>query len=209
MTIGLKITLIGSFTLAAFLNLVQFEISYAQHVQALNVPKPIALPISKITPLKRTPAVLSPTITPTVVSQILPASDQVTTMQFMLAKAGLKPEFANDYLKVQEATGTPWQLLAAVHKVETGQSGDTTRRSFAGAIGPMQFMPATFAHYAQDGNNDGVASISSLSDALLTAGRYLAAGGAIRGDYSSALFHYNHSSAYVGNVLTISRRLGL
>ena len=44
----------------------------------------------------------------------------------------------------------------------------------AGATGPMQFMPATFALYAADGDGNGTTDITNLSDSLLTAGRYLA-----------------------------------
>jgi len=133
----------------------------------------------------------------------------VAAAQAKLSAAGLKPAFAANYLAVQAQTGTPWQLLAAVHRIETGQSGDTTRSSYAGATGPMQFMPATFNHYALDGDGNGTKDIHDLDDALLTAGRYLAAGGAARGNYQTALFNYNHSNTYVANVLAIAHRLGL
>src|SRR5262249_38651869 len=123
--------------------------------------------------------------------------------------AGLNPVYAGLYLSVQQHTGTPWQVLAAVHHYETGQAGTTTRTSSAGATGPMQFLPATFARYAADGNGDGQADIHNLDDAMLTAGRYLAAGGAGRGQYSTALYHYNHSWSYVSRVLDLAHQLGL
>ena len=126
-----------------------------------------------------------------------------------LASAGLKPDFASLYLAAQTKTGTPWQLLAAVHHVETGQSGTTNRTSYAGATGPMQFMPLTFAHYALDGDGDGITDIDNVDDAVFTAGNYLRAGGADRGDYTTALFNYNHSYSYVDHVLAIARTLGL
>ncbi len=132
-----------------------------------------------------------------------------TTVADALSRAGLKPDYADLYVSVQARTGTPWQLLAAVHKVETGQSGDTAITSYAGATGPMQFMPATFAHYALVGDGDGTMQINGLCDSMLTAGRYLAAGGADKGKYSAALYNYNHSNAYVSKVLNIARRLGL
>ena len=96
-----------------------------------------------------------------------------------------------------------------MHYTETGQSDNTARRSYAGAVGPMQFMPATFAHYAQDGDGNGTKDITNFQDSLLTAGRYLAAGGADKGRYENALFNYNHSSVYVTHVLSIAHRLGL
>ncbi|GAC1602763.1 MAG: hypothetical protein NVS3B29_06400 [Candidatus Saccharimonadales bacterium] len=138
-----------------------------------------------------------------------PAADPVAAAQARLTTAHLKPDYAALYLAVQARTGTPWQLLAAVHQVETGGSGDTTRTSYAGAVGPMQFMPTTFAHYALDGDGNGTKSITSVDDAVMSAGNYLRAGGASEGRYSAALYNYNHSSAYVNNVLTIARRLGL
>lgn len=102
----------------------------------------------------------------------------------------------------------PWQILAAVHFVETRQSGDTTRTSYAGATGPMQFIPSTFAAYAVDGDGDGTASIYDLHDAIFTAAKYLAANGADRGNVRGALFRYNHSYSYVNRVLAIARSMG-
>ena len=92
---------------------------------------------------------------------------------------------------------------------ETGQRGDTTITSYAGAIGPMQFMPATFRAYSLDGDGDGVKSITDLDDAVFSGANYLRAGGADKGRYHTALYNYNHSNVYVGKVLTIARRLGL
>ena len=138
-----------------------------------------------------------------------PAPDPVTAAESKLSAAGLNPAYAGLYLSVQARTGTPWQLLAAVHMTETHQSGSTAIRSYAGAVGPFQFMPATWKVYALDGDNDGRTDITSLDDAALTAGRYLAAGGASHGSYTTALYHYNHSYTYVNHVLAIADRLGL
>ncbi|HSX01214.1 MAG TPA: lytic transglycosylase domain-containing protein [Candidatus Saccharimonas sp.] len=140
---------------------------------------------------------------------ILPSDTSVSQAATQLSAAGLDPAYASLYLGVQAQTGTPWQLLAAVHETETHQSGNTSRTSPAGATGPMQFLPATFRTYALDGDGDGHAVITNVNDAVLTAGRYLAAGGAARGDYRTALYHYNHSWSYVSHVLGIASRLGL
>lgn len=126
-----------------------------------------------------------------------------------LRSAGLKDTYADLYAAAAQATHTPWQLLAAVHQVETNQSGSTSRRSSAGALGPMQFMPATFARYGLDGNHDGQIDITNLDDAMYAAGNYLAANGAGQGRYSAALYAYNHSSVYVTNVSLWARKLGL
>lgn len=104
--------------------------------------------------------------------------------------------------------GVPWQILAAVHSVESGQSGDTARRSYAGATGPMQFLPSTFRAYAVDGDGDGVASIYSVVDSVYTAARYIAANIASTGSIQGALYRYNHSWSYVNKVLAIARSFG-
>ena len=126
-----------------------------------------------------------------------------------LTAAGLSPTYAATYLAAAHATGTPWQLLAAVHYAETRQAGSTNRRSYAGAIGPMQFLPATFQAYGLDGNHDGRTDITNLDDAMYAAGQYLSASGAGRGQYTAALLAYNHSATYAATVLTTARRLGL
>jgi hypothetical protein len=41
------------------------------------------------------------------------------------------------------------------------------------------------------------------------AGRYLGANGASKGNYSNALYHYNHSWSYVSTVTGIAKQLGL
>jgi soluble lytic murein transglycosylase-like protein len=127
----------------------------------------------------------------------------------ILAQNGFKPEFAAHYLDAQNRTGTPWQLTASVHKIESGQRGDTAVTSYAGAQGPMQFMPGTWRAYALDGDGDSQSKITDVDDAILTGANYLRAGGADRGDYTAALFTYNHSLAYVNKVLTLARQLGL
>jgi membrane-bound lytic murein transglycosylase B len=73
----------------------------------------------------------------------------------------------------------------------------------------MQFMPATFAHYAMDGDGNGTRDITDVDDAVMSAGRYLAANGAKSGNYTNALYQYNHSSSYVSTVRGIAARLGL
>lgn len=105
--------------------------------------------------------------------------------------------------------GIPWQLIEAVHEVESGKSGSTGKRSYAGATGPMQFMPGTWRSYAVDGDGDGDADITDLTDAIYTGARYLANSGADEGRIDDALFNYNHSAAYVNKVKSIAIEIGL
>jgi hypothetical protein len=101
--------------------------------------------------------------------------------------------------------GLSWTVLAAIGQVESGH-GRNSSTSSAGAMGPMQFEPATFRAYAVDGDGDGVASIQSPPDAIYTAARYLCANGAGRGAgaLSAAIFRYNHAGWYVATVLRLA-----
>ena len=71
-------------------------------------------------------------------------------------------------------------------------------------MGPMQFLPGTWARYASDGDGDGVADPQNLYDATLAAARYLCSGGLNLRDQSqvmAAILRYNNSMPYAQNVL--------
>ncbi len=101
--------------------------------------------------------------------------------------------------------GMSWTLLAAIGQVESGH-GANTSSSYAGAQGPMQFLPSTFASYAVDGDGDGVTDIQSPDDAVFSAAHYLCANGAGRGEEATAraIWHYNHADWYVALVLKLA-----
>jgi membrane-bound lytic murein transglycosylase B len=216
MQINLKTIILMSSLVAGGLNLVQFlssnqqrqtalEPNYAYAGAAPSTPGPAVNKLAQPAAALPQPAAAATPATPPA-----PASSPTeAAAAAKLSAAGLNPTWAGLYLSVSQQTGVPWQLLAAVHRVETGQSGTTSRTSYAGATGPMQFMPATFNHYAVDGNGDGIKDIHNIDDAMLTAGRYLAAGGAAKGQYSTALYNYNHSWSYVSKVTGIAKQLGL
>lgn len=112
----------------------------------------------------------------------------------------------------------PWTVLAAVGATETGhgarRGGDGTwvsldraaMTSSAGAIGPMQFLPSTWAQYGVDAptSGDGVADVWDPADAAFGAANLLCASGARVGDTPAALFAYNHSQAYVHRVAALA-----
>jgi membrane-bound lytic murein transglycosylase B len=106
-----------------------------------------------------------------------------------------------------QCPGLSWTVLAAIGQVESGHGRDTST-SYAGAMGPMQFLPATFASYAVDGNHDGVTDIMNPDDAIFTAAHYLCANGANRGPDAlyQAIWHYNHADWYVQMVLTLAKQ---
>lgn len=140
-------------------------------------------------------------------------------------------EFLPVYQAAEERYGVPWNLLAAVHRVETRFSTISPMLSYAGAEGHFQFMPCTwtgwnhpsctglglgaipqdiktspqaiarYGGFGVDGNGDGLADPFDLEDAVYTAASYLAANGADSGDYAAAVFAYNHSQSYVADVL--------
>ncbi len=95
------------------------------------------------------------------------------------------------YAEAEAATGIPWAYFASIHLVET-RLGRIRGASSAGAQGPMQFIPETWARYGQGDINDN-------HDAILAAGWLLQANGA-PGDISRALFRYNNSERYVDAV---------
>lgn len=72
------------------------------------------------------------------------------------------------------------------------------------AVGPMQFLPATWAAYQSDGNMDGVYDPQNIDDAALNAARYLCqAGGGDQNDrdvWRAAVESYNASDAYIADV---------
>ena len=100
------------------------------------------------------------------------------------------------------AYGVPWEVLAAINKIESG-FGRNMGPSSAGAVGWMQFMPSTWARWGLDASGDGVANPWNPDDAVYAAARYLAAAGA-QEDLSRAIFAYNHAQWYVDDVLELA-----
>ncbi|HEY2448911.1 MAG TPA: lytic transglycosylase domain-containing protein [Mycobacterium sp.] len=98
-------------------------------------------------------------------------------------------ELLGDYHAAEAETGVGWNYLAAINLVET-RFGSVNGVSTAGAQGPMQFLPSTFAGYGQGGD------IHSPRDSIMAAGRFLAASG-FANNLDGAIFAYNHSNNYV------------
>jgi membrane-bound lytic murein transglycosylase B len=84
------------------------------------------------------------------------------------------------------------------------QSVSAGRVYYARALGPMQFLPGTWARYASDAIGDGQPDVQNVYDAALAAARYLCSGGLNLRDSSqvlTAILRYNNSMAYAENVL--------
>ncbi len=101
--------------------------------------------------------------------------------------------------------GVRWEVLAAINEIETDY-GRNLSVSSAGAVGWMQFMPATWASYGVDANGDGRKDPYNPVDAIFAAARYLRAAGAGE-DLQRAIFAYNHAQWYVDDVLARARGL--
>jgi membrane-bound lytic murein transglycosylase B len=99
----------------------------------------------------------------------------------------------------EAAGGVPWEYLAAIHLVET-RMGRIKGDSSAGAQGPMQFIPSTWAIYGRGGD------ITSNRDAIYAAARYLRATGA-PSDMARALRAYNNSARYVRAVTAYAQQI--
>jgi Transglycosylase SLT domain len=101
--------------------------------------------------------------------------------------------------------GLPWQVLAAIGQIESGD-GANDGPSSAGARGPMQFMPGTWAIWGIDGfNRTGPPDIMNPYDAVPSAARMLCAdGGGNSATLSAAIFDYNHATWYVDEVLALA-----
>ncbi|HET7329134.1 MAG TPA: lytic murein transglycosylase, partial [Nocardioidaceae bacterium] len=95
--------------------------------------------------------------------------------------------------------------VAAIADTDGGTlDSDTT---WDRAVGPMQFIPGTWAVVAADGDGDGERDPHDLDDAALAAGAYLCAGDrdvSTRAGAEAAVFSYNQSDEYVAMVLAIA-----
>jgi len=112
--------------------------------------------------------------------------------------------------------GLPWTVLATIGTVESGNGtsnlpGVHSGANSAGAEGPMQFEPATFAAYDAPVPPGGANPPSPYdpTDAVYAAARMLCANGAANGaNLNQAVFAYNHSQSYVSEVLDLAQTYG-
>ena len=107
-------------------------------------------------------------------------------------------ELLRYYKRGERAFGIGWEYLAAINLVETGM-GRIRGTSVAGAQGPMQFLPTTWARW-------GRGDIQDPADSIMAAARYLAHdGGARPSRLDDALFRYNNSDRYVRGVTLLAK----
>jgi cell wall-associated NlpC family hydrolase len=141
--------------------------------------------------------------------------------------ASIPAGYLSDYQKAGAAYGISWTVLAGIGTVESdnGRSemqGVHSGTNPFGAAGPMQFgvggaagdtwggapvHPASerTSGYGIDGDGDGIADVYDPGDAIPSAAWFLQAHGASTG-LQAALFAFNHSAAYVSDVLSWAAR---
>ena len=107
-------------------------------------------------------------------------------------------ELLGDYHAAEDSTGIGWYWLAAINLQET-RMGQIVGTSSAGAVGPMQFLPATWAHCCT-----GDPAIAG--DAIMGAAVYLTQNGG-PADMQAALHAYNPSDTYVATVTAFAENM--
>ncbi|MFE2705631.1 lytic transglycosylase domain-containing protein [Streptomyces mirabilis] len=169
-----------------------------------------------------------------------------TTVSVGEAEAGIPATVLDAYKKAEAelraskpGCNLPWQLLAAIGKVESGQArggrvdasgttyspilgpkldgngfaliADTDHGAYDGdpaydrAVGPMQFIPSTWAWAGRDGNGDGKKDPNNVYDAALAAGHYLCRFDrdlSVQSQINAAILNYNNSTEYLNTVLS-------
>lgn len=164
------------------------------------------------------PSASLPTLMSQVRSVIGKSGQVVNLVSYGLATASQRPVATNipagapaTYLNLFKASaakycpGMSWTVLAAIGQIESGD-GANNGPSSAGALGPMQFMPGTWAEWGINGfGPPGPPDIMNPLDAIPSAARMLCAAGAGNpATLHGAIFAYNHATWYVDEVLALA-----
>ena len=113
---------------------------------------------------------------------------RVTVPAWSIVQPAEPDALVTHYKAAEMEYGVPWEILASIHLVET-RMGRLRGVSTAGAAGPMQFIPATWARF-------GEGNIEDNRDAIMAAARHLSHHGA-PSNTAKALWHYNPTDRYV------------
>ncbi len=151
------------------------------------------------------------------VRQVLGAEAKVVDLRGQRPVAGTptRPGQIGSYLQLFHASAAKycpqmsWTVLAAIGQIESAD-GQNMGPSSAGALGPMQFLPSTWAEWGINGfGPTGPPDIMNPFDAVPSAARMLCADGAASGTQAGlrkAIFAYNHADWYVTEVLALAGR---
>ena len=123
------------------------------------------------------------------------------------AVADIPPDYLLLYQEAGLAFDVPWEVLAGIGKVECdhGRNPDPAcwkegAENAAGAGGPMQFLASTWQQYGIAASGTGAPGRWNPADAIVSAANFLKQNGA-PDKIEQAVFAYNHSQAYVQQVL--------
>ena len=168
--------------------------------------------VRQVAGLISAPGVSLPTLT-SKVSKILGSSGKIVVLRGQLPVASVpKGTVPTSYIQLFKASaanycpGLSWTVLAAIGQIESAD-GTNMGPSSAGALGPMQFLPSTWAIWGIDGfGQTGKPDVMNPYDAVPSAARMLCADGAAAGGKSlyHAIFDYNHANWYVNEVLALA-----
>lgn len=168
--------------------------------------------VREVAGLISAPGVSLPTLTRKV-SKILGPSGKIEILRGQLPVASVPAgTVPTSYLQLFKASaadfcpGLSWTVLAAIGQIESAD-GTNMGPSSAGALGPMQFLPSTWAIWGIDGfGQTGKPDVMNPYDAVPSAARMLCADGAAAGGKSlyHAIFDYNHANWYVNEVLALA-----
>jgi hypothetical protein len=151
------------------------------------------------------------------VRRVLGAQAKVVDLRGQRPVGGTAPRPGQiaSYLQLFQASAAKycprmsWTVLAAIGQIESAD-GQNVGPSSAGALGPMQFLPSTWAEWGIDGfGPPGPPDIMNPFDAVPSAARMLCADGASSGTEAGlrqAIFAYNHAGWYVNEVLALAGR---
>ncbi len=148
------------------------------------------------------------------VRSVLGATARVVDLRGQRLPSGtVQPGQIGSYLQLFQASAAKycpamsWTVLAAIGQIESAD-GQNMGPSSAGALGPMQFLPSTWAAWGIDGfGPPGPPDIMNPFDAVPSAARMLCADGASAGTQAGlrrAIFAYNHADWYVSEVLALA-----
>jgi hypothetical protein len=147
------------------------------------------------------PSLLNPTTT---IAPFGPAP--IGVPNFVINSFEIPPFLLPIYQACGTEYGIPWQVLAAINKIET-DFGKNLNVSSAGAVGWMQFLPSSWEMYGLDANGDGRKDPYNPVDAICAAAHYLKVAGGQKELYG-AILAYNHADWYAQEVLTYARAYG-
>jgi murein DD-endopeptidase MepM/ murein hydrolase activator NlpD len=164
-------------------------------------PSTPAAPTPPTTNADGSPAPSNPTF-----SLSTPGPAPIGVPNFFIDKFRIPPFLLPIYQAAGMQYGIRWEVLAAINEIETDY-GRNLNISSAGALGWMQFMPATWKMYGVDANHDGEKDPFNPVDAVFAAARYLKAAGGDH-DLRRAIFAYNHADWYVNSVLMRAQVIG-